>query len=207
MTRFIDKLSDVGLRLVGYSDEISNIRHKGWFTDDDIQDETYRGAVVQLPGRKGYAVLLPAYQESCNDGFIVDFGDATLVRALDDGLTGEDETRTVAREGDRMAERAAEEARDYNRAWRLGADHASLREEIAADHAHLRAVLAEFRQARKVGALGFETLCATVRASVVFGFANLARARSKRDAILEDNYFRGPLVQAFNEGAGETILT
>jgi len=52
------------LRRVGYADEIADIRHTGWFTDD-FQEETYRGVVFRLTKLRGYLV---GYEDPNNDG-------------------------------------------------------------------------------------------------------------------------------------------
>jgi len=204
--RFVDDLASAGLRLVGYSDEIVNLRHKGWFTDED-QSETLRGAVVQLPGRDGHAVCFAAYQESANDGWIVDMS-PTYVQATDvDNLKYHIDLRDLARTGDSMAENAAETERDYQSAWRLGSDYAALQEEIAATRKETLAILAEFRAARKIErAKALKALCATIQATVRDNLYQIRKAREKCAKILADNYFRGDLASAFNDGAGEAIV-
>lgn len=38
-----------GLRYVGFADEIVRLRHNGWFTDREFQDDVMRGVVYMLP--------------------------------------------------------------------------------------------------------------------------------------------------------------
>ncbi len=65
--RWAEDPASIGLRFVGFADELvgrgRGIEHRGWYTDCDGLGETLRGAVYQLPGRKGRARYLAAYRE------------------------------------------------------------------------------------------------------------------------------------------------
>jgi hypothetical protein len=92
---------DVGFRRVGWSDEKLNLRHTGWYADN-YQEETFRGVVFRLPAKRGQERFVAGYVESMNDGFVLD-----LSEVWDNDLIG------AVREADRLAERAAEDARMF----------------------------------------------------------------------------------------------
>lgn len=101
--RWIENWQRAGLRFVGYADELGlrSIDHKGWFTGE-FQDEVYRGTVYQLPTRSGESVYVYGYDDPCNEG-------AALLSF--DWTADKDD---AARWADRIAERAAEEQREYS---------------------------------------------------------------------------------------------
>ena len=127
--RFFQSEQDIGLRRVGWSDEHLRIRHTGWYSDN-YQEETFRGAVFRLTARSGGRERFVAgYFES--EGFVLD-----LSEIWEDDLIG------AAREGDRLAEQAAEKARDFE-----AKDAATLRiEEIDAELKGVRAEILELCQ-------------------------------------------------------------
>ena len=129
--RFFQSEQDTGLRRVGWSDEHLHIRHTGWYSDN-YQEETFRGVVFRLSARSGGRERFVAgYFESMSEGFVLD-----LSEIWEDDLTG------AAREGDRLAERAAEKARDFE-----AKDAAALRiEEIDAELKNVRAEILELCQ-------------------------------------------------------------
>ncbi len=56
------------LRKVGYCDELARgIRHTGWFTDDDFQEDTMRGIVYALPAKNGQRRLVAGYHFNLGD--------------------------------------------------------------------------------------------------------------------------------------------
>lgn len=80
-SRFFESAAASGLRFVGYADALQrSIDHTGWFTDE-FQESKLRGAVFQLPAKDGRARFLPAYQESDNDGYVLDVSRGALVTA------------------------------------------------------------------------------------------------------------------------------
>lgn len=84
-----------GLR-AQYADELVNLEHQGWYCDA-YQDETMRGIVYRLPQSRGFLA-----------GWSLGEGMASSIsgRIYDD-------VKTAAYAADSMAERAAEEERDY----------------------------------------------------------------------------------------------
>ena len=129
--RFFQSEQDIGLRRVGWSDEHLHIRHTGWYSDN-YQEETFRGVVFRLTARlRGRERFVAGYFESMSEGFVLD-----LSEIWEDDLTG------AAQEGDRLAERAAEKARDFE-----AKDAAALRiEEIGAELKNVRAEILELCQ-------------------------------------------------------------
>lgn len=99
--RWVENVSD-GLRKVGDAHKIVRLNHTGWFTDV-FQDETVHGEVYQLPARAERTLYVPAVNDPCNDDCAcLDFTSVT------------DDKEEAARRADQMAERWAEEAREYS---------------------------------------------------------------------------------------------
>jgi|TARA_B100001964_G_scaffold102975_1_gene115145 hypothetical protein len=114
--RFFENAEQAGLRFVGWADESLRLRHTGWFADN-YNEETFRGAIFRLSGKCARERFVAGYGESMNDGFVLD-----LCEVWNDDLTG------AAREADRLAERASEDAREYE-----AKESATLRIEDIAD--------------------------------------------------------------------------
>ena len=107
--QYWDRKSEVPFRFVGYADELArSIGHNGWYSDAH-QDATLRGMVYRLPARDGEARYLSGYEES-------DSGSVVLYRDIET-----DET-DAARFADGLAERIAEDSREYSEAWQAGQD-------------------------------------------------------------------------------------
>lgn len=113
--RWIESTDRAGLRFVGFADDIVSLRHTGWFIDE-YQDEKYRGAVYQLAARKGESVFVYGYDDPNNPG-------AALL-SFDWTADKED----AARWADSIAERAAEQEREYRAVYdaRLAFDGAQI---------------------------------------------------------------------------------
>lgn len=115
--RWIENPSACGLRRIGEAHDIIDMRHKGWYLDD-FQDETARGVVYQLPGRKHHARYLAGYETSYEREAVClsmeiyesdDRRDGTFYRYDCD----DDAKRDAARAADSIAERMAEESREW----------------------------------------------------------------------------------------------
>lgn len=76
------------------------IGHRGWFLDDDIQDDVSRGIVLKLPRGRGY---LAGW--SLGEGMITEIDCTVFEDAVD-----------AARAADSMAENMAEKEREYRAA-------------------------------------------------------------------------------------------
>jgi hypothetical protein len=109
-----------GLRDVGNADEITRddndddyigrplVSHRGWFADAH-QDEIYRGHVWQLPARDGSRLYLAGYSES-ESGY-------SVLCARGNKLELFDSLRDAIYAADHIAERMAEDAREYSERW------------------------------------------------------------------------------------------
>lgn len=149
--RWVEDPSRIGLRLVGYVDADTprgNIWNdsdrNGWYADS-FQDATMRGVVYQLPGRNGECRFVAGYQESDSDGCVIDFSTIYSEKSAQwyesscyRGWTWETDSKDIesardaARAADSMAQRAAEESREYDTAWQAGSHAAMERDDAQA---------------------------------------------------------------------------
>lgn len=212
-TAFFETLESGGFRFIYYADKIlDHLDHTGWFTHPDL-DETFRGCVLQLPGRGGKARFVAAYEESVSGGYVVD-----LTHVFEEDSNGEGYTlnpkdhfggvRDAAFVAESMAEHAAEKERDYQTAWAAGSYWAQLGEEITADRRQLLEILAERRKVSNVEA---PALCQVIRGEVESLLESIRQARAKRERLKGGDYehfgwFGSELEDAFNEGAGEDVF-
>ena len=159
------------MRKVGFADDIINLRHKGWYADDNC-DETIRGVVYQLPTRNGKLQFAYGYADPINDG----------AACLSFDLI--DDKDTAAHWADGIAEREAEEQRDYNTAWQAGRQYDDLGDNVKAMRAECLDLIGEAKGLR-------DTLCATtaVKQTIVQRIASYVRdirsARRKRAELIE----------------------
>lgn len=210
---YIESEKAGGFRFVGYADVISSrhasraIDHTGWFTSDD-QGETFRGAVLQLPARKGRIRLVAAYLESTNGGYVLDL---SLGAVFEEEIGSDssdpcehDSAMEAARTADSFAEREAERERDYQEAWRAGQDWSDLGDGIATAR---KAALQILRERRSLPAgLDKPALCAAIREKVESLVDEIRKARAKREELVSLPLSR-TLAEAFNEGAGSSVFT
>lgn len=176
--RFVENISR-GLRLVGFADEIAHaegsrsIDHKGWFTDDDGDGDTYRGVVYQLPSRGEPQYVYGYADPRKHDCALLCFDIET-------------DKLTAAKHADRFAEIFAEEDRDYQRAWRAGRRHEELADEIKAARSEALAIGAEMRTAKSAGVTHAPAICATLRASVMRLYRSIQKMRKERAELIRD---------------------
>ena len=83
-----------------WADEVINLGHKGWYSDEFGDSELIRGVVFRLPHGRGFLA-----------GWSMGEG---MGSSLDLGIYGDEESAAFA--ADSMAERAAEAAREYQAA-------------------------------------------------------------------------------------------
>lgn len=186
---FVENVSN-GLRFKGYADEINRfIDHKGWYCDD-VQCESLRGVVYQLPARKGKERFIYGYADPYNDDC------AFLVFDII-----EDE-EYAARLADSVTEEHAEEQRGYNEAYFKGAQYAELKEEAIKERKKCLALIAAIKIERGRGAS--EIICSTLRKQVQRHIATIKSCREQAEALAEACY--SWQAQAFNEGAGYKII-
>lgn len=95
---------DGSLRFVGLAHDLIRLAHAGWFlSEDGWSGETVAGAVWQLPAKNGKPRYVAGFQDHYNaESALICFGDIT------------DDKTSAAIWADHMAERYAEEAREYD---------------------------------------------------------------------------------------------
>jgi hypothetical protein len=177
--RWVENVSR-GLRLVGFADKVADeagshaIEHQGWFTDDDFQDEVYRGVVYQLPVRDGETQFVYGYADPNND-------DCALLcfEPFTDKLE-------AAKQADRFAELMAESERDYRRADSARIKYDELADEIKQARTTALKIAAEMRAAKQSG-VSAPTICATLRSKILSLYRSIQKARKER-AELMDSY-------------------
>lgn len=185
---WIEDTAAIGLRFVGHADElIRSIDHKGWFMDDDFQDEVLRGGVWQFPARNGCPIYVAGYSDPNNKGA------AFLCLDLIEGNRGEQArdfysqsgARDAAFQADSIAERAAERERQYRAESNARARYEDLGETIASTRSDLLAVLGERRIAKARDPEGFPALCKLIRHSVQRGLDRIETARKQRGELVD----------------------
>lgn len=173
---------DAYLRRVGFADEVAkregfsrSIDHKGWFLDSDFQDEVARGVVFQLPAKDGKTRFMYGVADPHNDR------PAILAHEVAGDI------RDAAIWADQLAERYAEDERDYREASNARMRHDS----IADDIQHERRVALRLLMTRRAGTtpLGGDNLCAMV-------------ARDAREAIAKLRREREELAERYGDSAG-----
>lgn len=233
---YVEHPEKAGLRLVGrvQSDCVGrngywdSREESGWYTDP--YGDTFRdgsglcyGLVYQLPGRDGKARFVAGYQfGGCDGGPTVDLGAIYETDTRDHWSGGYDPqevdgARDAARAADSMAQRAAEDEREYQTAWQAGSHYANARAEAVETRRQLRELLADRRKARAIDPAGFPAICAAIRSNVARALDDLREARDRMRQLADGDYSRGStwlgfytgdkrLCEAFNEGAGESVL-
>ncbi len=188
--RWIENVSN-GLRFTGFCDEINTrIDHKGWFCDDH-QGEVMRGAVYQLPARKGKTLYVAAYADPYND-------DCALV-----SFETYAEKEDAARAANYMAEKAAEESREHNEAYYAGQSYA----ENLDTSKEARAAFLALRKDMK-GKTASAPICTALQKQLREYFAQWRNGK-KAALVLLNNWqvqWRAEYFDSFNDGAGEKIL-
>jgi hypothetical protein len=121
-----------GWRDVGDSADIISLRHAGWYSDAD-GSETYRGHVWQLPARDGSPRYVAGYTEDQGGKFGTRAGGYVMLECERGALAFYDDKEDAARAGDGLAERMAEDAREYSERWQEASGHASDRYDARKD--------------------------------------------------------------------------
>ena len=233
---FVQSIEGAGLRHVGDvtaeerggRDLWNNRSEKsGWLTDpygDYAKDGTGLcwGVVYQLPARDGKARFVAGYIfGGCSDDLpTVEFGEIHCEDArggYNDSPQEYDAARTAARAADSMAQRAAEEEREYQSAYGAGSRYADLGEQAATARKAALAILKERHAVKGMGA--YPALCEAIRAKVADYRRDIEQARNERAALASGDGERSSretylafwsgdtrLRQAFNEGAGAAVL-
>lgn len=129
--RWVENVSD-GLRFVGEAHEIASLRNTGYYCDS-FQDEVAKGGVWQLPGHDGNPLFVAGVIDPCRaDCAWIDFDTTT-------------EKRDAAYWADSMAERYAEDEREYQAKSRAEERIEEIGEEIQSAMAEFKALACEIR--------------------------------------------------------------
>lgn len=186
--RYWESKAQVPFRFTGYADEVAaRIGHKGWYCDQ-FQDRTLRGIVFQLPARNGVTQYVPGYEES--DGW-------SVVLYLD---RLEEESRDAAYAADSLAERMAEQEREYNESWQAGSVAAeAIRDALGALRDLMRA---------RVGAMLYPDRAGLLSEDSEPAWSDYLETRDAlRDAIRKasrEEPTSGPLRDAYRDGLNGT---
>lgn len=141
--RWIESPADVGLRFVGFSDELTGSRESGWhLSPDGDTGAVARGAVYQLPARDGRPVYVEGVRlcsggkrgwqdQSRYDSAIVYLGEWHLGEPGGSEYKDEQAIGDAARGADLEAEILAERERDYQEAFMAGQRASELEAEAA----------------------------------------------------------------------------
>lgn len=167
--RWIENTERAGLRFVGFADEIVSLRHNGWYADE-FQDEIYRGAVYQLPARRGESVYIYGYDDPNNEG-------AALL-SFDWTADKED----AARWADSLAERAAGSDRECREAQHARMMYEDAGEELKSLRRRLMALCRELRDEANLP----PEICATLREAIGSKWERRGELFAERARLLAD---------------------
>lgn len=197
----VERPESMGLRYVGRTvpetgrDVWDSRGDCGWHTDpfgDVFKDGSGLcfGVVYQLPAKDGRARFIAGYEFGGVDGGpTLDLGhvyESESSRGLDcsyEGAQGHDDARDAARAADSMAQRAAEQEREYQTAWQLGRTYDDARQEASDARTAARELLAERRQAKGTG--NAPAICRAIRDSIAGHLETIRAARATMAAALQ----------------------
>ena len=174
--RWIEDCAAIGLREVGFADEILSLRHNGWFADA-FQDEIYRGQVWQIPARHGRPQFVYGYADPCNEG-------AALIC-----FDVEEDKSEAARGADSLAESFAEAEREYSEAWQAARQWEELGDEMKAARGKARALVAEMRKAIREGKQAGAAICEALRGKLADYAAQWESARNEREEMADNFHY------------------
>jgi hypothetical protein len=159
--------------------------HSGWFTDDEIQDETIQAYAVRLKMFPG--IIFEAVVNSMNGDFQVDLSSFEEIdySDSDDGYAATacetDCARSVIQSADSTAESLAEDEREYQRKWRIEND-------ISENKETLKTLRTEIRQlVRELKALCPSALATTYPAAANAVTGSLKRLLADRRKLMATN--------------------
>lgn len=192
---WIENTKSAGLRFVGYADEITRLDHNGWYVDED-QDSTYRGAVWQLPARKGVARYIAGYVDPNNKGAAFVSLDVISEKGGWSRLPGRvgsswwpqehanDEAKhDAAQQADEIARIYAEKERDYTAVANARFRYDEIPEQIATERNAIRELITELRAARKAITSELPRSCALLRAHIRKGLDAIQKLRDERERL------------------------
>lgn len=191
----------------------------GWHTDpsgDVFKDGSGLcfGVVYQLAGRDGHARFVAGYEFGGVDGGpTLDLANVTHEFVRGDETSPQDlaGAQKAARHADSLAKAAAESEREYQTAWRAGANWSDLLQEEQSDRRQLVEILQERRAVKGKG--NYPALCSAIESTVKGILRRIKKSRVKRAELVNgdspDLYFytgETRLQEAFCEGAGLQVF-
>jgi len=215
--RWIERPEDAGFRFVGFADEIAGraIDHTGWYTHPDGDfGGTLRGAIYQLPARRGRARYVAGYQE-------IGFGSEGAALALGEIFTGEPggmgETpyrgryastygdtfgahRDAAFRADRIAEIYAEREREYQEACQQAARWEEAAEDMKRERAAARQLVHDMRQAIKAGLAAAPSICNALRSELRRRLDRWEELREERRDLADNFHYERQDIAEFAAG-------
>lgn len=174
---------------------------RGYFSDT-CEDITCHGVVYQLPARNGKARYVAGYKYS--GGY---YGVTLDISKIFEGTAKE-----AADHADVLAKRAAEEARQFDAAFRAGDIWAEMKQEIEITKRNIRELLADRRKARAAGLSSYDSICRTINTAVSGALSDIRQTRAEMDELAAGQhvelYFTitPAAAQEFNEAARETVI-
>lgn len=148
------------------------------------------GLVAQLPGRKGVSRFIAGFgfSESSDESEqgVFDLADILEESTHSDYVSPRDNDAAIsaASTADSMAEHAAEQERDYQRAWRIGSDARDARDLLLSLRSDFYALNAERREARK-GSAAFPVICKTIEGKLRDLAEAIQEARATMESCME----------------------
>lgn len=169
--------------------EIVPLKYTGWLTDPygDVFRDGHGlcwGVVCQLPGKRGQCRYVAGFQlGGCDGGPSLD-----LFTIYESGNPGGPYQRDgaaidAARAADSMAEKAAEQEREYQTAWQAGIQWATENEKAKNARRAVKSILAERHAAKARAGEQLPAICRAIRDSVS-GHLNTIRQARERMAEL-----------------------
>lgn len=187
--RWIENADAIGLRFVGFADDIVNLGHRGWYLEPEpFQNSAnvYRGALWQLPAKNKVKRYVYGYANPHNEGAAHINFDVT------------DDKVRAAYTADSMAKNDAETEREYQEAWYKGTDYLEAKQEVNALRLNLLKLFAELRTIRKGVSVNAPTVCATIRASIVSDISRISKLKKTIRTLYDDWHAEA----GFKDGAG-----
>ena len=117
-------------------------------------------------------------------------------------FTPADSEKEAARLADSMAEKGAEEAREYSEAWQAGSDYSHTVEEISQNRKDAIELIKALRNHRREKVE--PVICQTLRTRVKEYIRDIRGLKAQRDNLLDQfsAAWRKDTHAAFNDGAG-----
>lgn len=208
--RWIENATN-GLRFVDTCDAIAHaqgmarsIDHEGWYTDREFPEDTLRGVVFQLPGRKGKPLYVAGYAAShdCEVSKVQRRSSWKVTNARLDLTQTFNELIDAARMSDEHARIAADNECDYQETWRAGQRYFELGETIQENRKTVSEICRELRAYRRqFKASEFPKIRSLMRDTLRKFADEIAKAKRERGKLLAAAPSRGNLADAWREGA------